>query len=163
MSDATCAPMSAPGLLPDAHRLAHSLKGVSGSLELMAVQRIAAELERMLAAGEVEQARAEIVQLEAAIAPAIAAARTLEPGDAAASVPVAARADSAMVDARRIDLRDLLCRRSLGARAGFERFADAIGLDEGQRRDHPIHQALERLDYEAALSLLDSEREGVPS
>ncbi|MFD1105147.1 hybrid sensor histidine kinase/response regulator [Sphingobium olei] len=155
------------GLLPDAHRLAHSLKGAAGSLELAAVQDIAAELERMLAAGEVEQARVAIVQLEAAIAPAIAAARTLEPGDAAASVPSGAPADSAMVDARRIDLRDLLCRRSLGARAAFARFADAMGLDEGQRRGHPIHQALDRLDYEAALSLLDAERatgrEGVPS
>ncbi|MFD2428823.1 response regulator [Sphingobium scionense] len=41
----------AAGLLPDARRLAHSLKGVAGSLELPGVQQIASDIERMLAAG----------------------------------------------------------------------------------------------------------------
>jgi hypothetical protein len=102
-----------------------------------------------------------IVQLEEVMGPAIAAARTLETGGEAAPMPVAAQADGAVVEARRVELRDLLCRRSLGARKGFQRFADALGLDERQRHGHPIHQALDKLDYEAALSLLDAEREGV--
>jgi PhoPQ-activated pathogenicity-related protein len=55
------------------------------------------------------------------------------------------------------ELHDLLLRRSLGARASFRRFSQAIGLTDDQRVQHPVHQALERLDYEAALDLIATE------
>ncbi|BBD99923.1 hybrid sensor histidine kinase/response regulator [Sphingobium amiense] len=148
------------GLLPDARRLAHSLKGVAGSLELAAVQRIAADIERMVAQEDMEQARLAIVDLEDAIAPAIAAARTLT-GDPVGAAPVSASAaDPARVEAARDALRDMLSRRSLGARAGFRRYADAAGLTPVQRAAHPLHQALERLDYDAALAWIDAQAQG---
>jgi signal transduction histidine kinase/DNA-binding response OmpR family regulator/HPt (histidine-containing phosphotransfer) domain-containing protein len=145
------------GLLPDARRLAHSLKGVAGSLELATVQRIAAALEKALAAGDTEQARVFIVELEDAIAPAIAAARSLSIREAEALPPPLATMDDGAVAALRDELRDLLCRRSLAARAGFQRLANALGLTEAQRAAHPLGRALETLDYDAALTLIDAD------
>jgi CheY-like chemotaxis protein/HPt (histidine-containing phosphotransfer) domain-containing protein len=145
------------GLLPDARRLAHSLKGVAGSLELPAVQRIAADLEKALAAGDTEQARVFIVELETAIAPAIAAARSLGAREAVEPPQPAAPVDDGAVAALRAELRDLLCRRSLGARASFQRLAAALGLSDAQRAGHPLGRALETLDYDAALALIDAD------
>ena len=144
------------GLLPDARRLAHSLKGVAGSLELPAVQRIAADIERMIADGDTEQARMAIVDLDAAIAPAIAAARTLSGERVDVSAAPAGQADPALVEGAREALRDLLFRRSLSAREGFRRYADAMGLDQAGRTAHPLNQALEQLDYDTALALIDA-------
>ena len=145
------------GLLPDARRLAHSLKGVAGSLELAAVQRVAADIERAIAEGDMEQARSAIVDLEEAIAPAVAAARSLagEPVDAGCCPPSAA--DPARMEAARDALRDMLLRRSLRARTGFERYAVAAAMTPAQRAAHPLHRALERLDYDAALAWIDAQ------
>ncbi|MEC3948641.1 response regulator [Sphingobium sp. HWE2-09] len=142
------------GLLPDARRMAHSLKGVAGSLELATVQSIAADIERKLAVGDKDGARAAIVDLDAAVAPAIIAARSLS-----VSLPATAQGSMVAADPEKIfaahdELRDLLLRRSLGARASFRRFAQATGMTDDQRVNHPVHQALERLDYEAALDLI---------
>jgi CheY-like chemotaxis protein len=145
------------GLLPDARRLAHSLKGVAGSLELPAVQRIAADLEKALATGDTEQARVFIVELENAIAPAIAAARSLSMREAEASPSPPLPVEDGAVAALRCELRDLLCRRSLGARAAFLRLSTALGLTEAQRAAHPLGRALETLDYDAALALIDAD------
>lgn len=150
----------AAGLLPDGRRLAHSLKGVAGSLELPQVQTIASDIERMLAAGDTDQAQLAIAQLEAAIAPAITAAQSLTPDTQPEPSVHIAPIDAQAVSASRDALRDLLRRRSLGARSGFQRFADALGLSEQQRLTHPVYQALEKLDYETALTLLNPETGG---
>jgi signal transduction histidine kinase/CheY-like chemotaxis protein/HPt (histidine-containing phosphotransfer) domain-containing protein len=145
------------GLLTDARRIAHSLKGVAGSLELATVQVIAADIEKKLAIGDKDGARATIADLAAAIAPAINAARSLSASPlTAAQVPTVA-ADLDNIFAAHGELHDLLLRRSLGARASFRRFAQAIGLTDDQRVQHPVHQALERLDYAAALDLIATE------
>ncbi|NWK98878.1 hybrid sensor histidine kinase/response regulator [Sphingobium lactosutens] len=145
------------GLLPDARRLAHSLKGVAGSLELPEVQRIAADIERMLAANQTESARAAVDALERSIAPAVAAARSLSADRAEAAPVQSLPADSEATVAARDELRELLRRRSLGARASFNRFAEALGLSDDMRARHPIYQALEKLDYETALALIDAD------
>ncbi|MGE4322613.1 MAG: response regulator [Sphingobium sp.] len=147
----------ATGLLPDARRLAHSLKGVAGSLELPEVQRIAADIERMLAAGETALAHTTVAELDQAIAPAIAAARSLTTSAAVTAPMAAATADNPAVAAARDELRGLLLRRSLGARASFARFAQTLGLPEQARASHPVHQALEKLDYETALALIETD------
>ena len=147
----------ASGLLPDARRLAHSLKGVAGSLELPTVQDAASNLERLLAAGETEQAGSAIAELQVHLNPAITAARSLTGGSAQAA-PVAAPAlDPEAAQRTRAELRELVVRRSLGARAAFTRFAQAIGLSEEERARHGVFQALEMLDYGAALTLIDAE------
>jgi len=142
--------------LPDARRLAHSLKGVAGSLELPAIQEVSARLERLLADEEAEQALGAIAELDARLAPAIAAARSLAGSPVQASSAPAANIDGDAARTAHAELRELVRRRSLGARAGFNRFARAIGLPEEERPSHPIHRALEKLDYETALVLIDA-------
>ena len=130
---------------------------MSGSLELTSVQAIAADIERMLANGYVEEAEAAIKQLEQVIAPAIAAARSLKPAQTQTVAPTTAPVNDAAVTAARTELHELVRRRSLRARASFEHYAQALGLTDEGRGRHPVHQALEKLDYEAALKLLDAE------
>lgn len=147
----------AGGLLADARRLAHSLKGVAGSLELPQIQRSAAEIERMLADGDALQAQAAIVDLDVLLAPAIAAARSLTANRAAVAPAAEADHDMGAAAVARDELRALLRRRSLGARASFGRYAAAIGLNEGERAAHPVNRALEKLDYDTAIELLDAD------
>lgn len=147
----------AGGQTADARRLAHSLKGVAGSLGLSAIHRAAADLERMLAAEETEQASAAIADLEAVVAPAVAAARSLTSGSAGTAPAAQESGDVDAAAAARTELRDLVRRRSLGARAGFGRYARTIGLGDDERAAHPINHALERLDYDTALALIDAE------
>jgi hypothetical protein len=70
--------MLARGDHAEARRFAHTLKGVSGSLELPDVQAIAAEIERRIAAEDLAGIDSRITELEAKIAPAIAAALSLK-------------------------------------------------------------------------------------
>ncbi|AOR79133.1 sensor histidine kinase/response regulator [Sphingomonas sp. LH128] len=147
----------AGGLLADARRLAHSLKGVAGSLELPDIQRSAAEIERMLADGDALQAQSAIVDLETLLAPAVAAARSLTANRTAAAPATEGDRDMSAAAAARDELRGLLRRRSLGARASFGRYAAAIGLNDDERAAHPVNRALEKLDYDTAIDLLDAE------
>lgn len=150
----------AAGEVADARRLAHSLKGVAGSLELRALQARAADVEQLLTKEDSASAEAAIAVLEPELERAVAAARCLaevEPEVPTADVsPVPA--DSAFAATRfeeeRENLRALLLRRSLGARTEFDRLAKAMGLDPAERAAHPLHQALQRLDYVSALALL---------
>lgn len=145
------------GLLPDARRLAHSLKGVAGSLGLADVQVIAGDIERFLADRQDAPAQAAIDELEQAIAPAILAALSLKVAPATISPQSPARVEGEEAIAAREALRELLRCRSLRARASFQTFADALGMSDQVRTSHPVHKALERLDYDAALNWIDDE------
>ncbi|WP_200844881.1 Hpt domain-containing protein, partial [Novosphingobium sp. 18052] len=146
----------ASGLLPDARRLAHSLKGVAGSLELPALQEAASNLERLLAGGDTEQAASAIAELQVHLTPAIAAAQSLTGGPAQTAPVPAPALDPEAAQRAQAELRELVVRRSLGARASFNRFAQAIGLSEEERARHGVFLALEKLDYGAALTLIDA-------
>ncbi|MFC0202836.1 hybrid sensor histidine kinase/response regulator [Novosphingobium soli] len=150
----------AGGHFDDARRLAHSLKGVAGSLELHQVQSAAAQVEAALAAGDADTALAKIAELETSLAPAIAAARSLQPASATAPHRPGGDNPGEGITAALQDLRDLVRRRSLGARAAFARYAAAAGLSDSERAAHPLHCALEGLDYDTALRLLDAENAG---
>ena len=141
----------ASGQLAEARRLAHTLKSVAGSLELPIVQTHAQNIERMLAAGEPAEIPACIDLLEQAIAPAIAASHRL----ALVSPPPSSGNGQTNAGSTRDVLRDLILRRSPKARSAFSQFAHAAGLQAAADGHHPIHQALERLDYKQALILLD--------
>jgi len=146
------------GLIPQARRGAHTLKGVAGSLELREVQAIAAALEQALAQERAGDAEAGLAELDRALIPALAAARSLVVEEAPAA-PRRLAIDPVLVDAAREHLGDLLRRRSLSARSAFAALADALGLSEAQRRDHPLARALDGLDYDKALILLRDEQE----
>ncbi len=147
------------GLIPDARRLAHTLKGVAGSLELAEVHQAAAKVETLLATGATDEALAALAELLAALAPAIEAADRLEKGaghgPTITAVPSPA-VDPLLVTIAREKLRDLVSRRSLGARAAFAALADTLGLSAADRTSHPLHQAIQRLDYDQALALIDT-------
>jgi two-component system sensor histidine kinase/response regulator len=144
------------GLVADSRRVAHSLKGVAGSLELSELQAAAAILEELLATGATDQALDALSDLEKALAPAIHAARSIDAEPESGSPPPATVASSLVTNAAWSNLHDLVSRRSLGARAAFDELAGVMGLSEADRARHPLHQALERLDYEAALTLIDN-------
>ncbi|WP_206244864.1 response regulator [Novosphingobium terrae] len=142
----------------EARRFAHTLKGVSGSLELPGIQAVAAEIERRIAAEDVTGMEGRIADLEAKLAPAIAAALSLK-GEQPVGQDHAgpAAADPVEVSAASARLRDQIQRRSLKARSGFDALAQTMGLSAEAMAEHPIRKALERLNYDQALALLDEE------
>ncbi len=145
----------ARGEAAEARRMVHSLKGVAGALELPGVQALAATLERDIAAGVGAGLEDQIAALATEIAPAIRAARSLS----AEPAPKSALPGSALPAAgppARDQLRAEITRRSLRARATFDALAAAAGLSAEAARAHPLRLALDRLDYAAALALLDS-------
>jgi hypothetical protein len=66
-------------------------------------------------------------------------------------------ADPDTLLAARNELRDLLLRRVLGARASFRRVGQILRLTEEMCAQHPVHQLLEPLNYEVALDLFNAE------
>ncbi|MGV3479465.1 MAG: response regulator [Sphingobium sp.] len=147
----------ASGALIEARRLAHTLKGTAGSLELVAVAQVAAEIEAAIAAGTLDGLGSLLTRLDEHLSPAIAAAASLSPAGSTAAPQDAAVIDLAAVEAALTDLRGLVKRRSLGARSGFERFAQASGMAAETIRLHPLKAALDALDYGRAAELLDAE------
>ncbi|KKC35011.1 hypothetical protein WH87_17690 [Devosia epidermidihirudinis] len=150
----------AEGALNDARRLAHTLKGVASSLELVAVSRTAADVEAAVANEDLDLISGQLNALEQALAPALAAAKRLAPPEIAAAVPKKGAADAFTAVLEKDEFRALLKRRSLGARAGFEKLVAASVVIGDTSRMQAIKAALDRLDYDRALLLLD-EADGV--
>jgi len=154
--------MLARGDHAEARRYAHTLKGVSGSLELPGVQAIAAEIERRIAAEDVAAIDSRIAELEATLAPAIAAALSLKADRQVVQADTGpAQVDPAEVAAAAARLRDQIQRRSLKARSGFDTLAQSMGLSPEATAEHPVRKALERLNYDQALALLDEEHASI--
>ncbi|MBS7700577.1 MULTISPECIES: response regulator [unclassified Chelatococcus] len=147
--------MADAGQAEEARRYAHTLKGVAGSLELPTVQAKAAEIERRLAAGNMKGIADLYEGLQHEIAPAIAAARQLAPASTTATAPLPRPVNEEDVAAAKSALRAQIERRSLKARSSFDVLANALGLPPEASHTHPIREALNRLDYDRALALLD--------
>lgn len=154
--------------LDEARRLAHSLKGTAASLELPAVSKAAADIEARVAsadraAWDPSDMEPYLLRLEAVLEPALrASARLAPPGqtaphDKASMAPAADAAPSNMNDIAEAmeELRHLLARRSMGARAGFERLAQLSGASSGAEALPAIKAAIDKLDYAEALLLLE--------
>ncbi|GGF65850.1 hypothetical protein GCM10011402_17500 [Paracoccus acridae] len=152
------------GRAEDAHRLAHTLRGVAASLELPLVAAAAGRLEQALSPGGQGDVAALLALLGPPLADAIAAAAQLRPAGPAAipirPASVQPAADPIMLAEALDTLRDQIRRRSLSARQGFGRLADLLRLDDAARQAHPLHMALQRLDYAAASALIDAEFAG---
>ncbi|WP_395397253.1 response regulator [Novosphingobium sp. BL-8A] len=142
----------------DARRRAHGLRSVAGSLGLHEVQSRATDLEQLLLLPSSGRAAidTEIAALDAALRSAVAAARTLEvPGAGAEIAHDAAAADPERAAQALAELRGLLLRRSLRAREAYDKFASASGVPVAERNQHPLCAAVLRLDYAAALDIVD--------
>lgn len=143
------------GALDEARRNAHTLKGVAGSLELADIYESAAKVEAAIAQGEVSVANTLITDLEQALKPAITAARSLDDVAVAEKTAQAIQADNAVVQTEIAAFRGLLERRSLKARSQFENLAQTLGMTGTAMQAHPIKAALDSLDYNRALTLLN--------
>jgi two-component system sensor histidine kinase/response regulator len=141
--------------LDEARRLAHTLKGVAGTLEIRLVAEAARQMEDTLASGNLAGIESKLDQLEQAIRPALAAAASLKvatmPALRAAAVAVNYRASRPAL----IELSDLLRRRSLRARKTFNTLEQSLGTTPEAAALHPVKMALDSLNYDEALTLLD--------
>ncbi|WP_347917172.1 response regulator [Paracoccus marcusii] len=155
---AQIAQLIADGRRQDAHRAAHTLKGVTASLELPRIATLAGQIEAFLQADDTTGIDALLAQLSGPLAAAIAAADSLTAAAGtphAAASPPAPAGDSARIAQLRGHLRDQVRRRSMAARASFDALAEALQLDRMAMDDHPVRRALLRLDYAAADALLN--------
>ena len=148
----------ADGAMDEARRLAHTLKGVAGALELADVASAARAMEDALAAGITDRMDVLAPALQAAMTPAVAAARSLDPKPApapvSASATEAAPTDLSVVQGDLDELRDLLQRRSMRARRAYEALEPRLGgIDAGTLA--ALKEAIGKLDYPNALALLD--------
>lgn len=155
---ADLAALIAAGRVDQAHVMAHTLRGVAASLELAQVPALAAQIETLLAKGLTDDLPDLLDRLDAAMAPAIAAAGTLVPAVDPAPVDRPAAPDAFRVESLQANLRDQIARRSLAARSVFDDLADALSMPEAERRDHPVRHALQNLDYVLAARLLDQDQ-----
>jgi two-component system sensor histidine kinase/response regulator len=141
--------------LDEARRLAHTLKGVAGALEIRMVAEAAGQVEDALAARNLVEIEGRLDQLEQAIGPALAASATLKAAGAPAAEAAARPADYAGSAPLIAELRELLQRRSLRARKTFDMLEQALGATAEAAGLRPVKAALGRLDYGAALMMLD--------
>ena len=135
----------------EARRIAHTLRGVAGSLEIRGVAEAARLLEDAAHAHASDGIEVLLVRLEQAMEPALAAAgRLARPAVRAAVAPPAAAAALQPIVA---ELRGLLQRRSLRARKALEALEAAFAA--GSSELAPLKEAVAALDFHRAIGLLD--------
>jgi two-component system sensor histidine kinase/response regulator len=147
------------GAIDEARRLAHTLKGVAGSLELRKVAEASRQLEDALAHRELMHMDELVERLDQALQPALAAAHSLAPAEPAAAPDSAARLDEAgRAEALRLlgELRQQLGTRSMRARKTFEALEAALGATAEAKQLDAIRDPIARLDFANALAGLDA-------
>jgi two-component system, sensor histidine kinase and response regulator len=149
----------AEGRWDEGRRLAHTIKGVAGALEINRVAAAARELEDGIAKGAHASLSTLLNRLDEAMSPAIAAAQSLDLQPATAlAAPALLRAvtlDYSDVGPVLAELRQLLQRRSLRARKAFEAIEVRLGDSPEGQRLQPVRQALMDLDFSRAIADLD--------
>jgi two-component system sensor histidine kinase/response regulator len=141
--------------LDDARRLAHTLKGAAGTLEIRAVAEAAGQTEDALAAGNLTEIDRLIDLLEQAILPALAASAALKGTSMPVAVVAAAVPDYTASMPMIMEFRELLRRRSLRARKTFDILEQTLGTTPEATGLQSVKAALGRLDYDEALTMLD--------
>ncbi|WP_207540901.1 response regulator [Sabulicella rubraurantiaca] len=147
------------GASEDARRLAHTLKGVAGSLEAREVFETARQLEDALVRQEHGELDRLLGRVEAAMTPAVAAARSLSAKSAgsrkALSQKEREQLDYTSVGPQLAELREQLTRRSLRARATLAALKAALGETAEAHQLIPVEAAVAALDFAGAAMLLD--------
>jgi CheY-like chemotaxis protein/HPt (histidine-containing phosphotransfer) domain-containing protein len=157
----------AEGKRDEAKGLAHSIKGVAANLEAHTLTEAAQRLHNALDDGQGMRLDACLSSLESALAPAIAAARSLghvEQASSPASGPDAGPDTRDLVAGlaaleRHLRAHSLSARQDLAAILGQ---LGALGANRGGERDlEDLRQGLDRLDFAGAASALDRLRERI--
>ncbi len=148
--------------LADAQRLAHTLKSGAAALEAREVAQAAKELELALRSGQIDDLDDRLQALETVLAPALAAAQSLEQAPSASGMaPDTAPPESCVAltpDTHEIlkELRSHLEFNNLKARRCFASVAEVLSSHEGiTRQVATLSRSIDRLDYQSALSALD--------
>ncbi|MGU3576240.1 response regulator [Brucellaceae bacterium C25G] len=138
-----------------ARRQAHTLKGVAASLELADVSHCAHQLELAYAAQELGNIDNLLTQLDTLMKPALTAAKSLQVSQI---VDTATKTNSYNLDDvinETAHLRELLVKRSLRARSQLEELANKLNIASSEIPLLPVKQAIDKLDYDQALTALD--------
>lgn len=148
------------GAYGEAERSSHTVAGIAGQLEATEVVAAARALEADLRAARIERVAESLRTLEAALGAALAAAGRLGDADDATRLPgTEPDVESALdVDALAIpmaELRGLLGKNSLKARASFAGLRGALAGTAAERHALTLAAQLERLDYRGAEQTLD--------
>jgi two-component system sensor histidine kinase/response regulator len=143
------------GAVADARRLAHTLKGAAGALEIHAVFNAASQVEAALAADVLDGLEDRLDRLEQAMLPALAASALLKAASTPAQAVNTSPPDYTTVIPIILELRQALEHRSLRARAIFQSLERALGLSSATADLHAVQTALDRLNYGEALKILD--------
>ncbi|MCY2992917.1 MAG: response regulator [Planctomycetota bacterium] len=149
----------AEGGLEEAERLAHSLKGVAGTLEARDVLQAAAAVEQAFREGRTAAIADLIAALDRALTPAIAAAASLGVLNSAAPRPSPGPAplnfdhrDSA---ATLSELRSYVASNSLKARRCFAQLSGNLAGCGADAEVNELEVRLGQLDFPGALQALD--------
>jgi HPt (histidine-containing phosphotransfer) domain-containing protein len=144
----------AAGEWDEAERLAHTLKGVAGTMEATDVAACAVDLDAKLRARDQEALPGAIDALEAALAVALASIATLEAQERESGIPPGG-GGSALADAAAAlrEFDGLLRVRSLRARKVFAEVRPVLDAHEPACAQ-TIAAAIERLDFSAARAAL---------
>jgi two-component system sensor histidine kinase/response regulator len=145
----------ATGELVEARRLAHTLKGVAGALEIGPVAEAAAQTEFALGKADLTQIDQRLERLERAILPALCASAKLKGAPQPVLIDSTAHLDYSASMSTIGEIRHLLQRRSLGARKAFEILEQTLGTTPEGAALHRVKAALAGLNYEEALTMLD--------
>ena len=155
--------LAAEGRMDEMLRLAHTLKGMSATLEAAALTRAAATLETALLAEEGgADIPALIARLKAELAPAVAAAAHLLPPTAPASpsptttTDAAAVIDLAVVHRQLSELKSQLARNSPKARKALPALRDALGTSPHSAHVETLSSHLDRFDFRGATQALSA-------
>jgi two-component system sensor histidine kinase/response regulator len=145
------------GAYAEAERSSHTVAGVAGQLEATEVLAAARALEADVRAVRIERVPDSLRRLEAALGAALAAAGRLEGGggDAARLPDVEAALDPDALAIPMAELRRLLGKNSLKARASFAGLRAALAGTGAEHHALTLAAQLERLDYRGAEQTLD--------
>ncbi len=142
----------ADGALDDAHRRAHSLKGVAATLGVERVRATAAQLEQAIKAGASQDVLApEIAALESRLVLAESAIRTILAGAAAEETPMLSPAQTQALLAR---LHQALAADDFGAEQIWQSLKPALTAQLGQASLNALDHSVQNFDFPAALQLL---------
>ena len=143
--------------LPDAQRLAHTLKGSAGNVGVASIAHSAAALERAIKGDAAEQIGPALAQLATDLPVCVAAIRTVLDNVAAASEVARPTTLNAVQQERVLaELRALLTTDDMDARRYFEQNQSALTLALGENAATNLGKLLAQFLFEEALALLDT-------
>lgn len=146
----------ASGSYEEAERLAHSLKGVAGTLAASELQVAAAALEHAFKTLQLDTINTLITNLETSLNPALKAAASLKQ-TATATIKTGASVtlDNEVINASLLELQQHISQNALKARKLFEQLQGHL-LGKGVDSDvEALGEKLECLDFQAALPYID--------